>query len=117
MRVIGLICLASSFLLISSLKLVSQTSEDKLFTKYAQKSLPQLKELLAIPNDAHFPADIEKNVQWCESAFNKRGFTTQRLETSEAPLLLASRKGTNSKKTVLVYLQVDGQPVDPNHLG
>jgi len=91
----------------------AQSISDDLYWNYAKTSFPQLKELLAIPNDAHFPADIERNVNWCEQQFGKRGFTTQRLITRAAPLLLAERKTyiTNAK-TVLIYLQVDGQPVD-----
>lgn len=80
--------------------------------QYSVTSFPMLKELLSIPNDAFFPEDIEKNVQWCEKAFGNRGFTTQRLETTTVPLLLAERKHKNARKTVLIYLQVDGQPVD-----
>jgi acetylornithine deacetylase/succinyl-diaminopimelate desuccinylase-like protein len=95
---------------------ISQNNDDKVFLKYAKASFLQLKELLSIPNDAHFPDDIEKNVKWCEAHFTKRGFKTQRLETPAAPLLLAEKKVDNpSAKTVLIYLQVDGQPVDPNH--
>jgi acetylornithine deacetylase/succinyl-diaminopimelate desuccinylase-like protein len=87
-----------------------------LYRRYAKASFPQLKEFLAIPNDAHFPEDIERNVQWCEEHFTKRGFTTQRLDTPGAPLLLAERMAdTNGAKTVLIYLQVDGQPVDPDY--
>ncbi|HZY78494.1 MAG TPA: M20/M25/M40 family metallo-hydrolase [Cyclobacteriaceae bacterium] len=68
--------------------------------------------LLSIPNDAHNAADIEENVRWCEKAFTRRGFTTKRLNTATVPLLLAERKVKNAKKTVLIYLQIDGQPVD-----
>ncbi len=90
-------------------------AENTIYWDYAKASFPQLKALLAIPNDAHFPEDIERNVQWCEEHFTKRGFTTQRLNTPGAPLLLAERKsGTPGEKTVLIYLQVDGQPVDPD---
>ena len=46
--------------------------------------------------------------------FTQSGFNTKRLETPGAPLLLAERKTkTKGAKTVLIYLQVDGQPVDP----
>lgn len=87
-----------------------------LSAKYAHSSLPEFKDLLSIPNDAHFPEDIEKNVQWCETAFAKRGFKHKRLPTSTVPLLLAERRCSNpNAKTVLIYLQIDGQPVDPNH--
>lgn len=93
----------------------SEAQKDQIFLQYAKASLPQLQELLAIPNDAHFHEDIELNVKWCEKHFTKRGFTTKRLETSTVPLLLAERLiGDPNAKTVLVYLQVDGQPVDPN---
>ncbi|TMM56235.1 M20/M25/M40 family metallo-hydrolase [Maribacter algarum] len=85
---------------------------DKLSSKYAKKSFPILKELLSIPNDAFYPDEIERNVVWCESAFNQRGFSTQRIETSTVPLLLAERIHKKAKKTVLIYLQIDGQPVD-----
>ena len=85
---------------------------DQLSNTYAKKSFPLLQELLSIPNDAFYPDDIEKNVVWCESAFEKRGFVTKRIATSTVPLLLAERKHKKAKKTVLIYLQIDGQPVD-----
>ena len=71
-----------------------------------------LKELLSIPNDAFYPEDIERNVVWCENAFSERGFSTRRIETATVPLLLAERKHKKAKKTVLIYLQIDGQPID-----
>lgn len=87
---------------------------DKLAEKYAVNSFREFHDLLSLPNDAHHPEDIEKNVQWCEAAFAKRGFLTQRLNTETVPLLLAERKVKNPKSTVLIYLQIDGQPVNPS---
>lgn len=80
--------------------------------KYTRQSFAELVEILSIPNDAIFPEDLEKNVQWCENAFRNRDFKTTRIPTAVAPLLLAERKGKKAKKTVLIYLQIDGQPVD-----
>ena len=80
--------------------------------KHAVASFQEFYDLLSLTNDAHFPNDIEKNVVWCEAAFAKRGFTTIRLKTAAAPLLLAERTVKNAAKTVLIYLQIDGQPVD-----
>ncbi|MEQ9425307.1 MAG: M20/M25/M40 family metallo-hydrolase [Cyclobacteriaceae bacterium] len=80
--------------------------------KYAKESFPILKDILSIPNDAFYTDDIEKNVQWCEKAFEARNFTTTRIETDYVPLLLAERKVKRAKKTVLIYLQIDGQPTD-----
>lgn len=87
---------------------------DKAAERHTVQSFRLFYELLSLPNDAHYPADIEKNVQWCEQAFAKRGFTTRRLTTPSVPLLLASRSFRNAAKTVLIYLQLDGQPVDPS---
>lgn len=90
----------------------SGKSLQQLAGKAALASLDQFHELLSLPNDAHFPADIESNVRWMEQAFGTRGFNTVRLETETVPLLLASRSVVGAEKTVLIYLQVDGQPVD-----
>jgi len=93
----------------------SQNIDDARFLNFAKASLPQLQDLLSIPNDAHHHDDIELNVQWCERHFSKRGFVTSRLETETVPLLLAERRSNKKNaKTVLIYLQVDGQPVDPS---
>jgi acetylornithine deacetylase/succinyl-diaminopimelate desuccinylase-like protein len=92
----------------------AQTNLDDLALRHAYVSFDEFRDLLSLPCDAHFPEDIEKNVQWCEAAFAKRGFTTRRLETETVPLLLAERKtSVPTAKTVLAYLQIDGQPVDP----
>ena len=85
---------------------------DELSLKYAKSSFTELHDFFSLPNDAYNPEEIEPNVKWCEIAFAKRGFKTQRLETKTVPLLLATQNFPNAKKTVLVYLQVDGQPVD-----
>lgn len=99
----------------ASLAFAQKTPDlDKVAATYATQSFKEFYEMLSLPNDAHFLQDIEKNVQWCEQAFAKRGFTTQRLNTPTVPLLLAERKAKNANKTVLIYLQIDGQPVEPS---
>jgi len=81
----------------------------------ALQSLEVLKELLAIPNDANFPKDIEKNVQWCIQKLQAKGFATQQLPTSTVPLLLATQKTIGKDKpTLLFYFHIDGQPIDPS---
>ncbi|MEL6718108.1 MAG: M20/M25/M40 family metallo-hydrolase [Bacteroidota bacterium] len=89
-----------------------QHSNTTLINKYAQASLDDFLELLAIPNDAFMKESIEENVQWMENAFTERNFEVKRLETPSAPLLLAEKAKEGATKTVLVYLQMDGQPVD-----
>lgn len=93
--------------------LFSQNDLNDLALKYAKKTIPEFIECLSHANDAHHPEEIEMNVWWTEKAFQKRGFSTQKLETETVPLVLAERKVENDNaKTVLVYLQMDGQPVD-----
>lgn len=78
-------------------------------------SLEQLKQLLAIPNDANHPEDIEKNVVWCVEQMQQQGFVMERLETSTVPLLLATyAQEVADAPTVLFYFHIDGQPVDPS---
>ena len=81
--------------------------------QFATASFPEFYALLGLPNDAHFPDDILRNVEFCEAAFSRRGFVVRRLATPGAPLLLAERRFRSGAKTVLVYVQVDGQPVEP----
>ncbi|NNC77134.1 MAG: M20/M25/M40 family metallo-hydrolase [Woeseiaceae bacterium] len=71
------------------------------------------REFLSLPNDALNPSDIEKLVTWMEAEFAERGFTTSRLLTAGSPSLIANRHVADDKPTVLIYLQADGQPVDP----
>jgi len=114
LRLILFILTFPTFLLAQNLQKQGLKSDQltELADKYAKASFEEFKAILSIPNDAHFPVDIEKNVQWCEVAFQKRGFLTTRLNTNGAPLLLAERAVDNPQKTVLVYLQIDGQPTD-----
>ena len=71
------------------------------------------RDLLSYPNDAHHRGDILELVARLEQAFGERGFSTGRIETPGSPLLLAERRSEGADRTVLVYLQADGQPVDP----
>ncbi len=82
----------------ASAQQINQQRLKELSEKYALASLPMLRELLSIPNDAFYPNNIEKNVKWCEEAFKERNFTTRRIATKAAPLLLAERKVKKAKK-------------------
>lgn len=84
-----------------------------LVERSAPRALERYRELLTYPNDAHRPEDILRLVEWLEGAFEARGFATERLPTEGSPLLLAERRFPDARRTVLVYLQADGQPVEP----
>ena len=74
--------------------------------------IPAYLEFISLPCDAHYPEQLEPNLQWLETAFAERGFQTQRLTTEGIPILLAERIVENAEKTILFYMHVDGQPVD-----
>jgi acetylornithine deacetylase/succinyl-diaminopimelate desuccinylase-like protein len=79
-----------------------------------ERAVSLYREFLALPNDALHPEDIGTLVSWMEHAFGERGFRTRRIPTSGNPSLFAERRHESSSRTVLVYLQADGQPVDPS---
>jgi acetylornithine deacetylase/succinyl-diaminopimelate desuccinylase-like protein len=81
----------------------------------ARANLPEFFEMLALPNDAINPADIQKNADWLEAAFRKRGFVTRQLPNSGKPLVFAEYPSTApSTRTILFYMHFDGQPVIPS---
>ena len=85
-------------------------------TSFQQQTLPalwELKELVSIPNNGLSPKDIQKNINWLSTAFQKRGFKTQPLENKGNPLLLAEKIINENLPTILFYMHLDGQPVDP----
>ena len=104
------------FLILVLTTLIEAQDLDVIADTYARKHFDSFKELLSIPNDAHFPDHVEQNVVWCEREFGARTFTTKRLITDGPPLLLAERKtSVLNARTVLIYLQIDGQPVDSQY--
>src|SRR4051794_40542434 len=91
---------------------VAQPISPQVAQKLAQGSLREYLELLALPNDAINAADIQRNVDFLERAFKKRGFTTRQLANHGKPLLYAEwPKQAPGAKTVLYYMHLDGQPV------
>jgi acetylornithine deacetylase/succinyl-diaminopimelate desuccinylase-like protein len=87
---------------------------DTLILKAAQASFAEYFDLLALPNDAVVATDIQKNTDWLDKAFTRRGFTTQQLPNKGKPLLFAEYKSQKpDAKTILFYMHLDGQPVLP----
>jgi len=86
-------------------------------TPFQQQTLPalwELKELVSIPNSGLSPKDIQKNIDWLSTAFQKRGFNTQSLANKGNPLLLAEKAVNKNLPTILFYMHLDGQAVDPS---
>ncbi|MGF1606849.1 MAG: M20/M25/M40 family metallo-hydrolase [Rhodothalassiaceae bacterium] len=79
----------------------------------APDALALFRSYLRLPNDSHKPEQIAPLAVWVEQAFQARGFTTKRLAEPDNPLILAERQSPGATRTALIYLQADGQPVDP----
>jgi len=73
----------------------------------------ELAELLAIPNVASDTANIRRNAEWLQAAFQARGFTAEILPTEGNPLVWAERRFEGNDRTILFYAHYDGQPADP----
>lgn len=80
---------------------------------YLPKSLVQYRSFLQIPNNGRIPKHRQDNVEWCVSAFKDLGYETQVLNSDGIPHVLATRTYDPSYKSLLFYMQIDGQPVDP----
>ena len=79
-----------------------------------RNSIDDLREFIAIPNDALDEADINRNITWLTREFNERGFNSSVLPTEGLPLFFAALPMEDEKPTVLLYMHFDGQSVDPS---
>lgn len=98
------------------ISLTQKLSSKEIITVAKEKfpaAIFDLISFLQLPNDGHFENEIEQNLKWCDSVFSELKFKTQVIKTEGAPLLFAERKVHKNSKTILFYLQIDGQPVDP----
>lgn len=71
-----------------------------------------LNSFLQLANDGHFSDQVTTNLKKCEAIFHALDFKTQVISTEGAPLLFAEKRFHRKAKSVLFYLQIDGQPVD-----
>ena len=94
-------------------QLITKDQIEKFAIDQDQKLFQEFYDFLSLPNDANIPNQLTANIEWCERSFKKRGFKTQRLKTDRLPLILAEKRFNRNYPTVLFYVQVDGQPVDP----
>ena len=100
-------------LLFTSISLFSQREYKNEIFKQGIDNIDEFIEFLSYPNDANFESDIYELIDWTENKFKSLDFKINRLETKTIPLLLASKHISDDYKTVLIYMHLDGQPVDP----
>lgn len=104
-RYLALICLVISG--------YSTAQDDDILKTYVSHSINELREFVAIPNDATEHADINRNLTWLTNKFNARGFNSSILPTQGESLFFAALPMEDNKPTILFYMHLDGQPVDP----
>ena len=68
-------CLAVGVMFATTASAQSRAPSDVQLQTAAQASFPEFFELLALPNDAIVPADIRRNADWLQRAFERRGFS------------------------------------------
>ncbi|MGI9542765.1 MAG: M20/M25/M40 family metallo-hydrolase [Cyclobacteriaceae bacterium] len=80
-------------------------------------SLTDYRSFLQIPNNGNFEKHRNENVNWCVNTFEKLQFKTRVITSKGIPHVLADRVVKKKYKTILFYLQIDGQPVDTTKWG
>ncbi|APQ18256.1 M20/M25/M40 family metallo-hydrolase [Maribacter hydrothermalis] len=104
------------FLFTSSALSYSQTLNREELTALTDKKFKEaftnLRHFLKLQNDGNYDEQVDKNKQWCDSVFEELNFKTQTIKTAGAPLLFAEKIYRKNYKSILFYLQIDGQPVD-----
>ena len=102
-----------SFLFLLPILLCAQTNYDASINQNLPTALKQHKELVSIPNLPADPSLMLKNINWVQERYKALDFKTSLLETTTLPILLAEKEYDPSYKTVLFYVHIDGQPVNP----
>lgn len=74
-------------------------------------SIDEIRDFVAIPNNASEHADINRNLTWLTKKFNERGFNSSLLPTEGESLFFATLPIQDNKPTVLFYMHFDGQAV------
>jgi len=68
---------------------------------------------VSLPNVSSDREDVRRNLAWARAAFEARGFSVSLLEAPGIPVFLAERRVEESAPTLLFYLHIDGQAVNP----
>jgi len=94
--------------------LIAYSQDSTAIKSQVRHSIDELVDFVAIPNDALNADDIDQNLRWLENKFSQRGFNSSILETENLPLFFAALPMDDNKPTILFYMHLDGQSVDPS---
>lgn len=75
-------------------------------------SFKQLKDFIALPNNARKEGETEANIAFLEKQFESRNFKSERLSHNKSVILVAHRQVKADLPTLLFYFHADGQPVE-----
>ncbi|WP_430413107.1 M20/M25/M40 family metallo-hydrolase [Kordia sp.] len=93
--------------------LIAQTNWDAKIKEELPAILEKHRELVSIPNVASDVENMMRNVDWVTKAFQELNFKVSILKTSTLPVFLAEKQVDPKAKTILFYLHLDGQAVNP----
>lgn len=105
--------LAMLALLTGTISSLSQENWDQQISKRLPTVLKTHRDFVSLPNIAANKEDMMRNVAWAKAAFEKRGFKFSLLMSSTLPVVLATYEVDPKAKTLLYYLHLDGQAVNP----
>ncbi len=104
--------LVTTFVFLAFLNISAQ--DETAIKSQVAHAITELRDFIAVPNDALNPDDIDDNIFWLKKKFGERGFNTAELETENLPLFFAALPVEDNKPTMLIYMHFDGQSVDPS---
>lgn len=93
--------------------LFSQLNEEGFTNQDFKQTLVMHKELLSIPNLPDNKDLMLDNIHWVANQYQKLDFKTTLLKSETNPILLVEKIYNPNYKTVLFYIHLDGQPVNP----
>ena len=101
--------------IVTFLAAISVTGQEEAQLKrQVRQAINDIRSFVRIPNDALDHANINRNLTWLEKNFNARGFNSSLLPTEGESLFFASLPMEDNKPTILFYMHLDGQSVDPS---
>lgn len=100
-------------LFLSSIFSNAQNNWDAQIDQNFRQVLEKHKALVSIPNLPENIDNMMKNVDWVSNEFMALDFKLSVLEATALPVLFAEKIYDKNFKTVLFYIHLDGQPVNP----
>jgi acetylornithine deacetylase/succinyl-diaminopimelate desuccinylase-like protein len=93
----------------------TQSKRDKAIAEVLPATLRTHREFVSLRNIASNSEDMFKNIDWARAEFEKRNFSVRLLESTTLPVFFAEKEVSEKAKTVLFYLHLDGQAVNPDN--